>query len=661
LFLTSLAAAAVFVLIPLQAEAQSTATVTAGGAANDGGADHFTISRDGDSIAVSVNGVAQAPIPLAGLGSLTVQGSSDDDTLTVDESGGLIALSGGITYDGAGGFDSLELGGWTGAPLATTIAPGPTTGGGTVVHSGGGDTQKLVYDNLEPVLDTSAGTLTINGTNGDDAINYTTGTAGDQGIVSVNDLETTEFKNKTSLTLNGNAGSDTINLDYASTTNPAGLTGNINVNGGDPTASDTLILNGIPGVLDNLRNVPSNAGAGTVINDSEPQPNVVYTGIEHVTAVVQSADGDGVRDEGTTGNDGFRFQQGATANTGTFTGTMDKNNNTGVGPFPMVPFTFSGANTTANDTDVNFFNPGGTDTLEFDGTSANDTLGASGGEAGGLQLTDTVNGDVLSRLETFNLSSVSALGLGGDDVFQHSPSSLIPVLFQGGSGGNDRVDIGANSSAATTIDLAAKTVASTGIGLTTFSSIEGITVGNSGAGANLTVNGTAGGDAFSFSSTAPTAGRLTAPGQPSIDYSGLTNAISVDPGAGANSLTLLGTLAADTFNATLVSTLSAQRVGGAPLSAPIANLTVLGFSGDAGLDTFNMTTDPGTEANVDIDGGSPGGKKGGDTLNVILTAKGKGKNQRGGTGAGLVTVTYKPGSTPFFNYTSTETIHIVKP
>ena len=70
-----------------------------------------------------------------------------------------------------------------------------------------------MYDNLEPVLDTSAGTLTINGTNGDDAINYTTGTAGDQGIVSVNDLETTEFKNKTSLTLNGNAGSDTINLD----------------------------------------------------------------------------------------------------------------------------------------------------------------------------------------------------------------------------------------------------------------------------------------------------------------------------------------------------------------------------------------------------------------------------------------------------------------
>ena len=44
----------------------------------------------------------------------------------------------------------------------------------------------------------------------------------------------------------------------------------------------------------------------------------------------------------------------------------------------MGPFqAFTGANEAANNLDVNFFNPGGTDTLQFDGTGANDTLGAS--------------------------------------------------------------------------------------------------------------------------------------------------------------------------------------------------------------------------------------------------------------------------------------------
>ena len=110
-----------------------------------------------------------------------------------------------------------------------------------------------------------------------------------------------------------------------------------------------------------------------------------------------------------------------------------------------------------------------------------------------------------------------------------------------------------------------------------------------------------------------------------------------------------------------MSTLSAQRVGGAPPTAPIANLAVLGFSGDAGLDTFNMTTDPGRKPTW-TSTVAPWRKEGRRRRLRDPDRQAKGKNQKSGTGAGLVRCDQcKPGSTPFFNYTSTETIHVIKP
>ena len=69
-----------------------------------------------------------------------------------------------------------------------------------------------------------------------------------------------EFINKTSLTINGLAGSDEINLNNPNT--PTGLTG-ITVNGGDPTASDTLVVNGTTG-SDAIGYKPTGIGAGSV-------------------------------------------------------------------------------------------------------------------------------------------------------------------------------------------------------------------------------------------------------------------------------------------------------------------------------------------------------------------------------------------------------------
>jgi len=66
----------------------------------------------------------------------------------------------------------------------------------------------VFFTNLEPVLDLVAGPLTVVGTNGDNAINYTQGSVAANGLVSVDGFETIEFSNKTTLTINALAGSD---------------------------------------------------------------------------------------------------------------------------------------------------------------------------------------------------------------------------------------------------------------------------------------------------------------------------------------------------------------------------------------------------------------------------------------------------------------------
>src|SRR5262249_41712566 len=132
-------------------------------------------------------------------------------------------------------------------------------------------------------------------------------------------------------------------------------------------------------------------GAGHVINDTAAQPDVFFTGVEHLTLVLQQADADGIRVEGTTGNDAIEFFHGVTSDKGSFVGTMDQNNATGVGPFTMTEMSYSGISPISNDQDVNFFNPGGTDTFVFNGTANDDNITIGSGEAGGTEFRDALN------------------------------------------------------------------------------------------------------------------------------------------------------------------------------------------------------------------------------------------------------------------------------
>ena len=180
----------------------------------------------------------------SGISQLNVIGLEGDDIATVDVDGTpLIAVP--IMFDGGVGSDTLRV---VGTPLtgatAATYSPGPAEGEGRVQHLGGAATMTIDFANLEPVIDLVPGTLTVNGTNANNAINYVQGSAAANGQVSVDNFEPIEFSNKTDLTINAGALDDQINLNNASL--PTGLA-TITVNAGE--GNDRVVMAGLPAPL----------------------------------------------------------------------------------------------------------------------------------------------------------------------------------------------------------------------------------------------------------------------------------------------------------------------------------------------------------------------------------------------------------------------------
>jgi hypothetical protein len=553
---------------------------------------------------VFVNNTTSIPnqqVTLANQTQINVFGFGGNDNLIVDSGNGLINVADGIQYDGGAGFNNLTLyqsGGATQTSDAYSV--GPNSGEGSSVITGAGGMQTVFFQNLAPVQDdVPATTVTINATTADNAINYSQGAGGgiftgNTGFVTVDDQESYEFNNKTNLVINALAGSDEINLHYDNTLNPAGLTGAITINGADPTAGDTLTINGIAGVLDNLRYVPTSAGAGTVINDSEPQPNVLFTGIGQLNLAGQQADGDGFRVDGTTGNDAIEFFHGLTSDSGSFVGTMDQNNATGAGPFTMTPMSFSGAFPLANDSDVNFFNPGGTDSFVFNGTANDDNITVGSGEAGGTEFRNTLNGIVVSRVEVFNVASGLVRGLDGNDTFNlNVPAgpAAVALTIQGGDSDQftDTLNYNPPAAAATTIDYGTATITTPGANPVGFSGIEAINETSSGGGSTLTVNGTAGSDNITYTPTGATAGTVTLAGKPTVNFTGVGGAFTIDAGAGADAVTVNGTAGNDTINvfrssANTVAALSPFKAA----NLPTADTEALQLAAGLGDDTVNV-------------------------------------------------------------------------
>lgn len=264
--------------------------------AGDGAPDQFLIKKNGNNIEITVNGTLVYDELAAKTGSIGIKGSLDDDTLTVDTSGGLILPP--ITFDGNGnrlaigfggdgefpsgnGYDKLLVQGSTGV---TTVeqTPGLDPSSGLLNYDDGAMT--IDYMGLEPIVDVlAAATYTVNGTNANNAINYIEGPnsgitnldnpgGDDTGLISVDDYETYEFANKGEVIINALAGDDVINLNNPST--PTDLTA-ITVNGQDPTASDKVIVNGTTG--QDTITVDTFSVDGAVVTGAQPVPVTVDT------------------------------------------------------------------------------------------------------------------------------------------------------------------------------------------------------------------------------------------------------------------------------------------------------------------------------------------------------------------------------------------------
>ena len=293
-------------------------TVTVNGTS---GNDAIAALPSGADTTVQVNALQTVTLVSADTQALVVAGGLGNDTLTVNANGNTVPVAIPITYDGGTGTNALIL---RGTATADTYTPGSQLGAGTntIVYAGGTETVNFV--NLAPIFDFVAAPLVVNGTNADNAINYSVGynnltnflagtTSATWGQVSVDGYEPMEFINKTTLTINSLAGDDTINLNNPNT--PTGLTG-ITVNGGDPGATDTLIANGTSGV-DTINYAPTGPEAGSITGTG---PTITFATIGQVTI-----DGQGGADAltvTTPANGGagtaVYFTPGATANSGSF-------------------------------------------------------------------------------------------------------------------------------------------------------------------------------------------------------------------------------------------------------------------------------------------------------------------------------------------------------
>src|SRR3989441_745727 len=177
-------------------------TIDAGPGAGDGVPDDYRVVRRGGDLLVSLPGSVIFPNPSGSPPSLTINGSTDDDTLIVDLGGGNPIPAGGIAYHGGGpgDHDALILENGSPETIAYTFIDASS---GTVAVDGA----VISYTGLEPITDrirTANRTFTFGP--GADIITVTLGTA-QSTIASAGSSETVTFANPTtSLTIAARSG-----------------------------------------------------------------------------------------------------------------------------------------------------------------------------------------------------------------------------------------------------------------------------------------------------------------------------------------------------------------------------------------------------------------------------------------------------------------------
>ncbi len=210
-------------------------TIDAGAGADDTTPDTFNVIRNGANLEVRVNGGLVFNEPFTGVTSLTVNGSTDDDTLTVDMSVADAIPSGGISFIGgemAGDNDSLVI---TGYNLPTADGTADVTANHTGAEAG-----NVVLAGLGTVTFSQTEPLALSGTAADLVINLPAGPNTD--VVLGNDTAANFPGN--GLNVAGSSAIDASTFEYTVFANPAN---SLTVNLG--AAGDTISLRAMDGAF----------------------------------------------------------------------------------------------------------------------------------------------------------------------------------------------------------------------------------------------------------------------------------------------------------------------------------------------------------------------------------------------------------------------------
>jgi hypothetical protein len=611
--------------------------------------DAFRLVRDPvfpTSLDVYVNGVLESVVPLAGIQNINIYGGGGVNTLTVDSSNGLINVPNGITFNagdpcptstnneiasqmGEDGTGTLILTQTAGPTISSDVySPGPNPGQGhSVITDSAGNTQSIYFTELAPVLDNvPAASATINGTPAANAINYVQGPGGgifvgNTGLVTIDNLESYEFNNKTQLFINAAAGSDEINLNDPAV--PAGMstsaaTPGINVSGQEPTASDTVIVNGTSAA--NAINFSPTAADAANVTGAGPVAISLAT-IEHVTI-----NGQGGNDTLTVtlptaavGN-GAIYTPGATPDSG----SIDLRS-LGVSGIPLLSLNFTNIGATGS---VAFANAGGrTDFLDLNGTSAADRFSVA--SSGDVQVLDP-SGVTLRTvvIHTPGIKNLSLRGVGDSDTFNVTG----PLPFTGLTIDADATVNLSGASAPVTVNLGDNTPGSpnpntviNGYGAPV--TLIGVDVANLDANNHtVTAIGTSLNDNILYTPTGATAGTFydsLPAGNNQVpntvfNFSGASagSVFTVFGGAGGNSdaVTIQGTDARDLTEINqgpAIATVLANNVTSLLPVQLATNVPILNADGLGGQNTFQVIPAPGLGGGrdnllININGGTTG-------------------------------------------------------
>ncbi len=532
----------------------------------DGG----TPSTDADRLVIETPGQDAAiytPGATADSGTLVIDEATNDSTITLN---GIEELR----YDGESGNDTLTIVGTSGVD---SIVYSP----GDAADEGSFRVNNLLAIRFEQLGSTGAivvdgggnnDTLVAAGTNGNDA--FTVGNNGTRNTLDIttgtlNRLDVQQI-NVEGLRLDGLDGDDTFTVDN----NVAAYSLGVRIDGGNPSASDSVTLNGTSaGVSDTIG--LALAASGDVVTGAVGG-TVTLTGVERLT-IDAGADNDAVSvtnfgvasaltdvtvNSGGNANDTFTLTGSSAANAIEVTPTSATSVQATAGSGPLVTVNLAAAATSTFTVDGG----AGNDVVTVHGTATDDTI--------------LVNRTLRQVTVTDSLTAVYKR----IDLTELAPNALVVA----GGLGDDTITV-------------------TGIGGPT------LTVDGQGPAASdtLVMLSTAGGAVFSATpGTANDSGSVTMDGSVT-QFVGI-EAVTLDAGAGvgADSVTIAGTSGDDAIAVTAISASSASVAVNARGLITIRNATAassLTVNAGDGSDTLQMAVSGADNFDFVVNASGPAG------------------------------------------------------